>query len=306
MPEESNPQPSQPRRHRPRLTELARETTEDDLWDLDAAVPQPVDDAVEPTAADPTGTAAAEPAPDDPASEAPVESASPEVLADETPAEAIGEPAEEPAVESGPEPEAATEFNPKPVVADAPRPSLPRPNRREWISLGALAAIFLGLGIWWIVGQFSDIPTQRLGSDRPDLPAKGEYATVATAETYWREPIRSGEGRDVARAEVSFIPVVSIKLSGGTGALRAIYRNESGGFVGDSITRAFENGRFVETGGDTIEFPATDGYETDGEYNGYRVGDARWTVEILEGPGSGAAGSRFQSLFTAPVATGRR
>ncbi|MCH7225225.1 hypothetical protein [Haloferula sp. A504] len=308
MPDDSTPPPSQPRSSRPRLSELSRETTEDDLWDLDdepaEAVEEPaVDEETPESPGSPTETIADE----EPASEAP----------DESPATA--EPAPESSAEIAPTEISVPEASAAPADTESPKPSpkpkdpatppatkLELPGRRDLINLGIVAAVFLGLAIWWIAGLFSDIPTTRIGGDEPDLPIKGDYAEVEAATTYWREPVREGENRDVARPEVSYIPVVSVKLSGGTGALRAVFRTHTGDFVGDTITQAFENGKFVANRSDTIEFPATDGYETEGDMNGYRVGRDRWKIEIFESPGADASGSRFKSMFTIPVSPAQR
>lgn len=317
MADDPAPQPSQPRRHRPRLSELSRETTEDDLWDLDNDAGVPPE---EPSDADePADTGATTP----PVVDEPPDEASPaESETDEAPEPAAEEEAESSTEASEPEPAAeAPEEEPAAVSSEAPTPevapaptkpeakspaTLPPPNPREKISLAVMAVIFLGLAIWWFVGLFSDVATERLGSDLPDFPIEGNHGEVASASTFWRTPIREGDGRDVARADVSHLPVITLRLNGGSGALRAIFRTDRGEFVGDSITRTFENGRFVDNGSHTMDFPATDGFETDGEYNGYRVGSERWTVEILEGPAANAAGSSFRSLFTTPISPERR
>ncbi|BCX50304.1 hypothetical protein HAHE_42120 [Haloferula helveola] len=303
MSEESKPPSSQPRRHRPRLTELSRETTEEDLWNLD--------DEPAPIASTPVEPREAEATPE------PEEDPTPVLRRPHKPErELIPKPEPKPAPESPAEvPPAAAEVEPEPEEEpDEPEAAtksasllddLPPPNRKEWIGLGALAAVFLALAVWWIVGQFSDVPTKRIGSDQPDLPIEGNYAEVTDAETYWRQPVRTGDNPDITRPEVSFIPAISIRLSGGSGVLRVWYKNDSGEFVGDSVTRRFEGGRFVKNGSDTLEFASTDGFETNGEFNGYRVGEGRWTAEVLEGPSLNARGSEFKTLFTAPISSNR-
>lgn len=305
MAEDSTPKPSQPRRHRPRLNELSRETTEDDLWDLDAepekpaAPPEPEPEEEPPAdevpaAPEASGSAARQGSP----SPEPPPEATREVP-DEEP-EKVSEPAHAARTESpdtpGAEPESET---------TAARETA-RPVRREWMGLALLAAIVAGLAIWWISGLLRDIPTQRLGDDEPDFPVSGSHAVVAGAKTYWRPPVLAGDDRDGARSGVAFIPVIEVELSGGSGALRAIFRNEHGESVGDVITRSFQNGRFTRSGAPGIELPGTDGYESEADFSGYRVGTKRWTVEVLEGPSADAGGSGFQTLFTAPLSTERR
>lgn len=364
MPEDPTPPPSQPRRHRPRLSELSRETTEEDLWDLEsdldeekpeagdtkpaklAAEPResrletaelPLDapeDPPEPAPAPRISTPARAPRPKTPESKAtkpvgarrdhddlgelddeteepaaiapPEPEPAPAVAETEAsapePAPAPAEPTPEPAPDPTPDP---VPQKPKPEAAATASP-LRLPDRKDLIRLGIAAAVFLGLAIWWLVSQFSGIATTRLGEREVDFPVKGTHARVTDAETYWREPVRAADGDRVASAEVTHIPVISVKLSEGSGALRAIYRDEGGEFVGDSLTRSFSGGRFTRNDSDTIEFPATDGFESNGAFNGYRVGTDRWTVEILEGPAADAPGSEFRSLFTAEISSNRR
>lgn len=307
MSEDPKPPSNTPRRHRPRLTELAKETTEEDLWVLDDE---------ETPAAPLTQTEAPTPEPETVA--APEEIAAPEEPDEET---LVDEPEPpEPAEAPEPEPEkpAAKKVPPTPEPAAEPKenqakpaapaaPSLPKPDRKEWIGLGILGVVFLGVGIWWIVGLFSSVTTTRLGEDEPEFPIQGSFTEAESATTFWRKPIREGDRPDVARTDVIYLPVTQVTLDGeGTGVLRAIYRDDQNEFVGDSITRSFTAGYFDDSTSPTIEFPATSGFVEDADFNAYRVGGERWTVEILEGPSANAAGSEFKSLFKAPISSLRR
>jgi hypothetical protein len=150
------------------------------------------------------------------------------------------------------------------------------------------------------------VRTERFGDDAPDLPARGSFAVVDEVSTFWRHPVREGANRGYARQGVEFVPVVSMRLAEGSGAIRAIFRNSANEFVGDAITRGFKNGLFTANGESTIEFPATDGFEREGDMHRYRVGEERWRVELYEGPGTNASGDRFELLFSLPISPQRR
>lgn len=315
MPEDPKPPSNTPRRHRPRLTELAKETTEEDLWVLD-------DDEISDAPAVPT--VEPEPAPELEleleTAAAPKKAEAPEEPDEEPPTEepAAPEPEKptepkpkEPAVEKAPKPEPAAEPEDKPAAPSQPAAStatsLPKPERKEWIGLGILGVVFLTLAIWWVVGLFSSVTTTRFGEDEPDFPIQGSFIEAQTCTTFWRKPIRDADQPDVARNDVLYIPVAKITLDGeGTGVLRAIFRDDQNEFVGDSITRSFTAGHFDDSGSPTVEFPATSGFMEDADFNAYRVGGERWTIEILEGPSANAAGSEFKSLFKASISSLRR
>lgn len=321
MPEDSTPPSKTPRRHRPRLAELAKETTEEDLWVLDDD-----DSHVEPAGGN------EDPAP--PTAEKPAEESAAEVPKDETVPEA-SDPTPLP-VEPDPKPPAEPEDTPAAIApmplpetqepeppTEEPTPTSPpeepdpaeqappqtaaKPDRREWIVLGILGVVFLAVAIWWITSLFSSVTTTRLGEDEPDFPIAGKYLEAQSVASFWRQPIRTGDSVDVARAEVVYLPVAKVTIeSDGNGVLRAIFRDDQGEFVGDTITRTFTAGHFDDSGSPCTEFPATSGFEEHSDFNAYRVGGERWTVEVLEGPAVNAPGSEFNLLFKAPISSLRR
>ncbi|MGB6221892.1 hypothetical protein [Haloferula sp.] len=362
MPDEpENPQ-NIPGRHRPQLSELSKETTEEDLWDLegeffdDEATPESVaqpeapseektEDSLEPKEsrksekskeAPPSKGSASQTQPKDSAKSASSESSSirsPRSVDPKTrpkppkasrqigprpmdpksmgatpepePAPSGSTPTPKEEEDSLPEAESKPHSNPG-TTTDTPSESKDT-RKSEKLGLVILGVVFLGLAIWWVSSLFSSIPTTRLGDDQPDFPIEGRFSKVTTAETYWREPRRDGDQADKARSEVVFIPVLSVTLDDSqTGVLRAIYRDEENNFVGDSISQSFALGMFDSSGNPTVEFPATDGFQTSGDFNGYRVGDKRWTVEVFEGPSSDAPGSEFKLLFSSPISTNRQ
>ena len=185
-----------------------------------------------------------------------------------------------------------------------------RPSRRDVFAIGGFAFILLLTGIW-VISRFSaHLHFQSSVVEMPDYPLKGEHAVISEGETYWREPIREGASRDVARREVAMIPVLELNLDPGKssdGALRVIFRNSEGEAVGDSITRSFAGGRFDASGDPKIAFPATDGFLEEGTFNGYRTRTGKpWMVEVLEGPSINAPASSFKKLVDIPVLPQRR
>lgn len=198
---------------------------------------------------------------------------------------------------------------PEPTIEGTPtRAPGPRISGAERIALIATAVVLMGIAIWAVANFFRNTHTTRYGADAPDFPVAARFSTVRAAETYWRGVRRDGEQADVARTEVEILPAVEVALSqSGTGALRVIFRDASGDFVGDAITRSFANGRFDDSGASEVEFAATDGFEDESGFNAYRIDpDQRWHIEILEGPSAAARGSEFQSIMTLPVSALRR
>lgn len=185
-----------------------------------------------------------------------------------------------------------------------------RPSRRDVFAIGGFAFILLLTGIW-VISRFSaHLHFQSSVVEMPDYPLKGEHAVISNGETYWREPVRDGPSRDVARREVAMIPVLELTLDSGkssAGALRVIFRNAEGEAVGDSITRSFAGGRFDASGDAKIAFPATDGFLEEGTFNGYRTRTGKpWMVEVLEGPSSDSPAGSFKKLADVPVLPQRR
>ncbi|HEY1123916.1 MAG TPA: hypothetical protein VGE67_20020, partial [Haloferula sp.] len=281
------PNPSgSPGRSRPHLSDLSRETTEEDLWNLDdeEAASQPVkprqpkpapsapakesvpivgtQGGAEPPA--PRGlTAPAKPlspktAPatdeigelDDDEDEQPVSTAkvppqatevtfsrpiapepAPAPAAKVAPAPKESEaPVKKKPVEAAPEPSApreefeahdeellgktsARENRPRGAAAPAAKASLrPRLNRREVIGIATFAVVAMIASVWMLTRFFSLLSFTRDSDSRPDYPLKGELAQIASGSTFWREPVRTGDNRDVAKSEVKIIPVLELSL----------------------------------------------------------------------------------------------
>ncbi|MEM1084658.1 MAG: hypothetical protein AAGI48_11160 [Verrucomicrobiota bacterium] len=340
MPDESESNPNLPSRHRPRLSELSKQTTEEDLWDLEedhlseasgktgagkAAPDEPGQLGEMPVVGEPKKPAARKrklpPEPREPAPKAPDTSIGTKKEPPPEPVESEPVKASRPhgpnphdlkTIENAPEPAPQLKQQEEPKPAPAAKDASPKKEKaevaaKEKIGLIALTVVFVGVAAWWLTSLFSSVPTTRIGDDQPDYPVEGNYLTVESGVTYWREPNRDGPRPDVAKADVEFLPVLSLTLKeGNAGILRAIFRDELGDFVGDSISHRFSAGVFEANANSTIEFAATDGFSESGEFNGYLVGESRWTVEVFEGPSADAAGSEFKLLLTAPVSPNRQ
>lgn len=372
MPEESSNSSALPGRSRPALSELSKETTEADLWNLDddlteRPLPQPAHPPMPRTNLRtdeaPDSEAAAEPAPP-PEPPAPADAAAPNgpqapKPRGRTPAQRrpdhdhpLGNPANratrvdeigeleepaEPAPRPAPQPEARPAPAPRPP--EAPASVLPeetsaapkssrakataeastkaptrrlrtRIDRRDAVSLAAFAFTLLLVAIWVLSRFFSQFEFKSEFVEMPDFPAKGQHASLARADTFWREPIREGAARDFARREVKMIPVLELSLDAPDspgGALLVVFRNGEGEPIGDSIRRSFSAGNFDASGTPTMGFPATDGFIEEGAYQAYRTGKGKpWLAEVLEGPSVDAPAESFKPLATIPVSPLRR
>jgi hypothetical protein len=187
------------------------------------------------------------------------------------------------------------EFSPKKVHA-AERIEL-RPklafNLVEKIGLACLLVLLLGGGVW----AYRNTVSKMAGEDRnkgTELPASGSHVTIREIKSYWRAPVATGENREIVRRGVVLIPVVEITLSG-KGAVRLLFRDDSGRDVGDPVVR--------EVNGDaTLSIPATVGFEDISAHAAYQAGLTRpWQVRIADGPSTGATGSEFKDVARAPI-----
>ena len=164
-------------------------------------------------------------------------------------------------------------------------------TKMEKLGIIALFAMLLAAGI--VIYQFSvnRLPTESIKAKANDFPIKGSRVTVTSSESYWRVPIVDGPTPDVFRRGTVLLPVIEIAVSGGSGAIRVVFRDENRKTMGDSITRTVQ-------GSDVIKIVATAGFEDMGMYAAYRTGGNKpWTAEVLEGPSSDAPSAEFTKLF---------
>lgn len=170
----------------------------------------------------------------------------------------------------------------------------------EKISLITIAAIFLISSGLLIFHFTNEIKLQPLTGDELVLPIEGKIFNVSAVETYWRKPIVEGENRDVVRRGVKLIPILKLNIKGTSGAIRILFRDSNGAFVGDSISHAI-------SGAETLSFNATDGFDDLGMHAAYRTGEsARWTIQVLEGLSVNAPITEFQTLFETKISADLR
>lgn len=190
-----------------------------------------------------------------------------------------------------PEPAPPTdEFGAKPLRADARISLVPKLKLKSYEKIGilAFAILLVGGGVWTYLGTIS-----RIAAGGPDplsaLPAQGRQVTITKVVTYWREPVTTGDGREIVRRGVVLIPVAEITASG-KGAVRVIFSDDRGVDVGDPTIR--------EVNGETsLIIPATAGFEDTGSHSAYQAGMTKdWHVNIAEAAATNAAGSDFKPI----------
>ncbi|MFT4639288.1 MAG: hypothetical protein ACI8T1_002613 [Verrucomicrobiales bacterium] len=110
-----------------------------------------------------------------------------------------------------------------------------------------------------------------------DFPSKGELLTVADIKATWRAP-QPGE---IVRPDVLMVPEVSVQLSGGSGFLRMLYRDEQGKIRGDIMVQQITNGS--ANGGTTFTAICSEGYQNAMNLVECQAGRLEpWTVEVFE------------------------
>jgi hypothetical protein len=216
---------------------------------------------------------------------------------EETKAAATPEPKSEPLAEVASVDKALDEFA-TPRSEDSGKLPLPRLALSKAERLGLFILILL-LGIGGGIGFLASInrlPSESAFGQFEDFPVEGERLTIERAESFWREPTAA----DIARRGTHLLPVLSLTVRGGPGALRVFFRDAEGKVVGDAVSRSIG-----EAG--ALEINATAGFEEAWMHDTYStIGGEPWTVEILEGPSQGAPSSEFKSLLKLNVSTERR
>jgi hypothetical protein len=219
------------------------------------------------------------------------------------------QPEHPPASESVPEP-AARELPAGAIpAADVPvpdaLPSLEQPvslSKLEKIGLITLFAVLLLGGGGFLFSSIYDLPSEPERVMARDFPIKGERLEIKAATTYWRPPIATGDNRDTFRRGTVFIPAIKLTIGSGSGsgALRFVFRNQDGDPIGDVQTRTV-------SAGETIEIPATAGFDDAGMHAAYRTGqDKPWTITVKEAASVNAANEAFMKFFEINISTDLR
>ncbi len=194
------------------------------------------------------------------------------------------------------------EFSPRARDGTAPldlRPQLGL-SRLERIGLVALALLILGGGGTFFYGRLSRLAPKSSVTDQNDFPIKGQYATIRSAETYWRPPILSGAMAETVRPGTKMIPVIKLSTEGNAAAVRVFFRDSDGVLIGDAITRTTNSNI-------PLEITATAGFTDVGMFSGYRAEQGKpWTVEVAEAPTENAPNSDFKKLFKLAISTAQR
>ena len=170
-------------------------------------------------------------------------------------------------------------------------------SKAEKLVILALIGI-LALGAILTVMHFSSrVPTRSILSEKPDLPAVGKLVTITDIGSFWREPITTGDERDIVRRGTKLIPVVRLKLEAKSAVIRVFFRNEDGNVIGDPINRLIE-------GNAEVSIPATAGFDDIGMHAAYRTGESMpWTVQILEAKDSSLSIDKFNLVLEAEIST---
>ena len=161
----------------------------------------------------------------------------------------------------------------------------------EAICIGIFALLLIAGAVFFFANSINKIPEPPKQLTEKDFPISGKHFTAATVETFWREPVLTGDKADAVRRGTNLIPVLKITTKGGSGAVRVTFYDQDGKSVGDVISRSVADGK-------TIEVAATSGFDDINMHSAYRTGDMKpWTVEVHEGPSENAMGSEFSKLF---------
>lgn len=155
----------------------------------------------------------------------------------------------------------------------------------EKISLFAVVACLIGALVWGVSAFLNEAPQGELITFKEDYPAKGQNATIAAVDTWWRKPIRTGDNADAGIVlDANLIPCARIKLiDGGSTILRVTFRDDEKQLVGDTINLTVEDGKFVKSGSDEIEINSTAGFKNASRINAYTNEDINpWSLAITE------------------------
>lgn len=164
-------------------------------------------------------------------------------------------------------------------------------SKVEKIAISCLFAALALMATLALIHFSNRIPTRPLVAVEIDYPVKGEIVEITAASTHWRIPVTGGENADVVRRSTQLIPVLKLKLSSPSGAVRIFFRNEDGVLIGDGITRTIK-------GSSELAIAATAGFTDIGMHTAYRTGDSKpWVVQIFEAPYANAPREKFRKLL---------
>ena len=176
------------------------------------------------------------------------------------------------------------------------KPTSPGLSLIEKATLAVLAAALLGLAIYsytWLYKKNLTAEEAKL-----ELPVQGDFITISNFSTHWTE----GTGNST-----KILPVASITLdpeANATGALRIYFRNAESNIIGDPITLAVSNSKFVVTqshnikisdDGATAEIISSDGFNQEGDFSAYVLDkNMAWKAFVFEADRASAPGREFE------------
>lgn len=163
----------------------------------------------------------------------------------------------------------------------------PRPTSMvEKILLIVSLACLAGIAVWGTKTFYDSAPNGTLAEYKADYPAIGENVTIAGIETWWREPVRTGDNADVGVImDSNLIPCAKITLSeSGSTTIQVSFRDGDDRLIGDTKNLEVNNGKFTRNDSNEINIHATAGFPDPSLINAYANGDiAAWTIKIVEG-----------------------
>lgn len=251
-------------------------------------------------------------------------------LQDESPSSAVDDLPKAPLPEPKPESEPELQSDSEPVaVADIspdspPSKDSPPNSAKDWVksrltslslveqaSLGILITILLVAGIWSTNVVSARIPNTVIAS-KLKFPLKGESVVIADLESYWRSPIREGKEVDEGVSEsIAIIPEIKVTLhpDSEAKALRFLFRDEEGRYVGDSSTVLISGANFAPaedvtatTKGKVAIIRSTTGFQHEGELISYLADENfQWEVVILESKD----GEKYTEFMAIPISANR-
>lgn len=184
---------------------------------------------------------------------------------------------------SAPAPEPAPEQK-KVRVSSSSSESRPT-SMLEKVSLALLVTIFAGVGYWGVTAFYDSAPNGEPMEFKEDFPAQGEQVTISSVETWWREPVRTGDDPDVGVVlGANLIPCAKIQLvESGSTTIQVSFRNGDDKLIGDTVNLTVENGKFTKSNSAEIDVHATSGFGEPTMMNAYVNEDiAPWSVAIVE------------------------
>jgi hypothetical protein len=211
-------------------------------------------------------------------------------------------PAIEPLKPAAAEAKEDDEFSPPPREDTTPLSPLTRWNlsKAERTSLIVLLVLLAAGGLATLVFSLKRLPTESVRANANDFPIQGSKLTVTSAVSYWRAPITEGPTPDTFRRGTQLLPVLELKIGGGSGAIRVLFRNDERIVIGDAVTRAVR-------GTGSLKIAATAGFDDPGMHAAYRTGESKpWTIEVFEAASEDTTSRDFKRLFEMNISTDRR